>query len=345
MRYELVGLGNALLDFQIQVPDSVLHDLKVTKASMTLVESAYQLQILSELHQRFGREKFDICSGGSSANTVAGFVNYGGSGFYIGKVGRDENGQDYEKDLLRQKIGFCVRNHEDMPTGTCLALITPDAERTMLTHLGSAIDLSVKDLPVETIQQAEIIYLEGYLWDSRTAQEACREAAHMARSKGVKVAMTFSDSFCVNRHKDDFLQMARSQVDILFCNAAEAQAATGKPDVFSAFKDLSRVCPIVAVSNGAHGALLSENFGEKTEAIETWDVNVVDKLGAGDLFASGVLFGLVRKRSLREAGFLGCYSATKVIQQMGARLRESMASEVNEVSQGPESALQASRSV
>lgn len=342
MTNELLAIGNALLDFQIRVPDHILSELSVAKGSMTLVEADYQLKIFSELHQRFSREHFEVNSGGSAANTVAGFANLGGRAFFVGKLGSDKNALEYEKDLQRIKVGFTNRAHPELPTGTCLALITPDAERTMLTHLGAAIDLSTRDLSMDTIKSSQMIYLEGYLWDSRSAKEACEEAAVAARSNGSQVAMTFSDSFCVNRHKDEFLKMMRTSIDILFCNAGEAMAATGEPTAEKAFLALSTQCPTLAVSNGAHGALLSEGFGKNRIEIPTWDVTVKDKLGAGDLFASGVLYGIARKKNLKEAGYLGCYAATKIIQQMGARLKEDLSAQVDSAFTGPKPAQVAS---
>ena len=175
MSYELVGLGNALLDFQIKVPDQVLSDLGVAKASMTLVDADYQLKIFSELHQKFGRSEFQVNSGGSAANTVAGFANFGGSAAFFGRLGKDQNAEEYATDVNRLNVGFNGRPHEELPTGTCLALITPDAERTMLTHLGAAVDLSVKDLNIDMIKSAKVIYLEGYLWDSQIGRASCRE--------------------------------------------------------------------------------------------------------------------------------------------------------------------------
>ncbi len=341
MQYDLLGIGNALLDFQIQVPDQVLNELNVVKASMTLVDSDYQLRVFSELHQKFGRDRFEVNSGGSAANTVAGFANFGGRAYFVGKLGKDQNGTDYAADLQKMKIGFQGRPHDELPTGTCLALITPDAERTMLTHLGAAVDLSVKDLPIEALKNSKIVYLEGYLWDSRTGREACREAAVMARQNGAKVAMSFSDSFCVDRHREDFLEMLRSSVDILFCNSSEACSATGNSDVNEAFRTLARLCPTLAVSTGPQGALLSDGFGKNFEEVETWDVKVIDKLGAGDLFASGVLFGIIHGKSLREAGYLGCYSATKVIQQFGARLSNDLEREASIALMGPKPLAQA----
>lgn len=335
MQNELIGIGNALLDFQLEVPDSVLTELKIKKGSMNLVDADYQLRIFSELHQRFGRDHFEVNSGGSAANTLAGFANLGGKAHFVGKLGRDDNAREYHADLQRVGIAFDYTPHAELPTGTCLALITPDAERTMLTHLGAAIDLNVKDLPTKALQASKILYLEGYLWDSRTAREACLEAAQVSRSSGMRVAMTFSDAFCVERHHDSFMEMLRNNVDILFCNETEAQMAAKNKDTHEAFKILSRLCPVVAVSTGPRGALLSENFGKHCTEVETWDVPLVDKLGAGDLFAAGVLYGLIRERPLQEAGYLGCYSATRVIQQMSGRLKEDLSKSVSQACRGP----------
>lgn len=335
MRYDVVGLGNALLDFQVEAPYEFLSELNVTKGSMTLVETAFQSKAIALIHDRFHRN-IQKSSGGCSANTLAGLASFGGKGYFFGKVGKDAAGRHYREDL--EKIGITTSLAEDSQdaTGTCLALITPDAERTMLTHLGIATQLNEKDISADPIQNSSITYIEGYLWDSPTARKASLKAMELAKASGRLVAFTYSDSFCVDRHLKDFLELAKSKVDILFCNESEAMKATGLSNPEDAFRVMKDWCKVVCTTLGPRGAALSDSRSKQTESISTWDVKLVDKMGAGDLFAAGVLFGLSTGRDLRECGFLGCYAATRVIQQMGARLPQSLKPDIPLALRGPE---------
>lgn len=334
VNYDVCGLGNALLDYQVQVPFEFLNELQVIKSSMTLVDTAFQRKAIQAIYDRYhlGLKK---CSGGSAANTLAGLANFGGRGFFFGKVGADNQGRHYRDDL--EKCGIKTRLVEESNdhTGTCLALITPDAERTMLTHLGVATQLSARDIDAGPIEDAAVLYIEGYLWDSRSAREASLKAMEIAKAKGRKVAFTFSDSFCVERHFEDFLNLAKNKIDILFCNELEAKRATNSKETGEAFQILKSWCPTVAVTLGPRGALLSDREKRIEEEVSTWDVQLIDKLGAGDLFAAGLLFGWVNQRPLREAGFMGCYAATRIIQKMGARLEADLSREIETMSRGP----------
>ena len=335
-KVQLLGIGNALLDHQIEVPFEFLKTHQLIKGSMSLVGTDTQKQMLREIHNQFGGHQMKKASGGCAANTLAGFSNYGGKGFFVGKVGNDESGKFYKTDLEKAGIRFDLSMSDEDHTGSCLALITPDVELTMLTHLGVAVKLSDNDITTEVIEAAEMIYVEGYLWDSPSARQASIKAMDIAKSKGRKVAFTFSDSFCVSRHKEDFIRYAKSHIDILFCNESEALDATGAKDVHEAFQILRHWSDKVFVTIGPRGALLSDKTKNVQEQIPTWEVKLVDKLGAGDLFASGALFGLSTQKSLKECGYLGCYSATKVIQQISARLDEDLSRQITTALRGPE---------
>ncbi len=336
VKYDVCGLGNALLDYQVRVPNEFLSELGVVKNSMTLVETAFQKKAVQLVHDRF-HEDTQKSSGGCAANTLAGFSNFGGRAYFFGKVGADEQGRHYRQDL--EACGVKTHLVEDTrdSTGTCLALITPDAERTMLTHLGVATGLSEQDILPEPITDSAIVYIEGYLWDSPSARAASLKALDIARAQKRRTAFTYSDSFCVERHHSDFLQLAQNKIDILFCNETEALKATKKTDVREAFQEMKTWCNTVCITMGPEGALLSDRSRQAVEEITTWDVKLVDKLGAGDLFAAGFLFGLATDRSLKEAGHLGCFAATRVIQQMGARLPLGLNREVAKACLGPES--------
>lgn len=335
MKYDLVGIGNALLDFQVEVPDTALEKMNIKKGSMTLVEAGAQLQTLTRLREELNISDFEVSSGGSAVNTLAGFANFGGKTFLIAKMGDDENGRRYLKDLQDCGIGFEGKLASGKDTGTCLAAITPDAERTMMTSLGAAIELDTQDLSEEALKNTKILYIEGYLWDSPTAREACRKAIKTVKESGGKIAFTFSDSFCVDRHHQDFMDLVKNDLDILFCNEAEAIAAAKTKTAEEALQVFAKTCEKVFISIGPRGALASENFGKKTESVSTWDVKLVDKLGAGDLFAAGALYGLSQNKSLQECAFLGCYSATRVIQQMSARLTDDLSQCFETAIKGP----------
>lgn len=333
--YEIVGMGSALLDFQAEVSEDVLNQLGVKKAGMTLVDPHYQLEVLTRLREEFAVKNIQVSSGGSAVNTLAGYANFGGKALLIAKMGNDENGQSYLSDLKNNGIAFHGELTPEKMTGTCLALITPDAERSMLTSLAVAVELGPDDLQTEEIKKAKVLYMEGYLWDSPTARKACLEAIEIARANNTKVAFTFSDAFCVNRHLQDFVQLAQNKLDILFCNEHEALAATKCSRIEDAFAEMKSWCDKTFISVGAKGALASEHRGASTCEVPTWDCKLVDKLGAGDLFASGVLHGIIQNRTMKESAYLGCYAATRVIQQMSARLIESLQPHIEEAVKGP----------
>jgi len=337
MAYDVVGVGNALVDYQVEVPFGFLKTHRFQRGSMTLVEADWQADLIAEISKTFGKDKFKKTSGGCAANTLAGIANLGGSPYYMSKVANDKNGAFYKSDLEKAGVKHDVHASEVGTTGSCLALITPDAERTMLTHLGISIELSEKDIQPMQIEQGEITYIEGYLWDSPSAKEACKKAIEVSKQKGKKVAFTCSDSWCVERHRKDFVQYAKSSVDILFCNEAEALEMTRAQDVFEAFKMLREWCEIVNITTGPRGALISHKKEGVCEEIPTWSVKLVDKLGAGDLYAAGVLFGLTHGKGMRESAFLGCYSATQIIQQMSGRLDSSLKSKIKPAQLGPKS--------
>ncbi len=334
-KYDVAGIGNALLDYQVEVPFSFLEKHHLKRGSMTLVDANFQHKILDESVQTFGLSSIRTTSGGCAANTLAGVVSYGGSGIFMGKVAKDDQGEAYMNDLRHCGLDTSIVPEVGNRTGTCVALITPDAERTMLTNLAISTEIKETDILAEKIEASEIVYVEGYLWDPPLGRAASLRAMEIAKQKGRKVSFTFSDSFCVERHHQDFVELAKTKIDILFCNEHEAIKATGARTIIEAFQIMRAWAPIVCCTTGPKGALLSDRAKNIVEHVPTWHVRLVDKLGAGDLFAAGVLYGLTHDYSLRDAGHLGCYSATRIIQQMSARLEESLAPYIETALQGP----------
>ncbi len=334
-KYQLLGLGNALLDFQVEVPFEFLEEQGLKKGSMTLVTEAQQRKLMESVLKKFGANTLRQTSGGCSANTLAGFANFGGKGAFIGKVGKDPHGSIYERSLTEANIESALKTSVDAPTGTCIALITPDAERTMVTHLGISVQLGVGDCNWKMVEDSDIVHIEGYLWDSPSAREASLKAIEIARSKGNKVSFTYSDSWCVDRHRVDFLELTRNKLDIVFANEAEALKATGTEKADEAFRIMRDWVPTLCMTLGSRGAYLSDKLTGTAEHIPTWNVAVVDKLGAGDLFAAGFLYGWTHEKNLRQSGFLGCYAATKVIQQVSARLDDDLSKNIDIAVEGP----------
>jgi len=336
MKYNVYGVGNALLDYQVEVPFEFLKTHGFTEGAMVLIEEAQQKKLLDEIHKNFADNLILKTSGGCAANTLAGIGNFGGSAYFVGKIGQDENGAFYKKDLTKWNIDFEPSPASDKPTGTCLAMITPDAERTMLTHLGVSVDLDESDIDPEKIKESEIVYIEGYLWDSPSARAACRKAIQIAKENKKKVAFTFSDAFCVERHHKDFVDLAKNDVDILFCNETEALKATQSIDIMASFKEMRNWVEYLNITTGPRGALISNKREGISEEIPTWSIKLIDKLGAGDLFAAGFLHGITHGKTTRESAFLGCYSATMVIQQMSGRLDQDLSNSIKKAVKGPQ---------
>lgn len=311
--YDVFALGNALVDIQAQVPLEFLKKHRLSKGVMTLVDAARQIELLSDLKD----VPVHTSSGGSACNMVVGLAGLGGRGFYAGKVGRDVHGTFFQEEL--RTLG--VRSDlppSGSPTGTCLVLITPDADRTMLTCLSASVELSPADIDTEQLAQASYIYVEGYLWDAERPRAACEAAIATARSRGVKVAFSYSDPFCVARARDDFRRLSQEQVDLVFCNRDEACMLTGASEGPAAAALIASWGPDVFVTLAEAGACFAS--GDQMISIEPFAVKATDTNGAGDLFAGGALFALCRGFTPAQAGRLGSYAASLVVQRTGARL-------------------------
>ncbi|MEO5810415.1 MAG: adenosine kinase [Sphingomicrobium sp.] len=319
-RFDVLAIGNAIVDVITDASEDFLAGQGLDKGSMRLIDEDEAVRLYAAMGP--GRE----VSGGSAGNTAAGLAAMGISTGFIGQVADDELGRIYRHDIRAQGVEFLVEPRSDVgATARCLILVTPDAQRTMNTFLGAAQKLTVEAVDMAAVRDASILYLEGYLWDPaepRVAMEAAIEAAHRA---GRKVAFTLSDSFCISRHRTDFLRLIdEGKIDILFANEAEIGELAGTDDVEQAVAAFRSKVATLVVTRSERGALAvsgSERADVPAEAIE----RLVDTTGAGDLFAAGFLAGEARGLGLEKSLRLGAIAAAEVIQHYGARPERDLA--------------------
>lgn len=317
-------MGNALVDVIASVPDSVLADLRLVRGSMELVD----LRRAEEIYSALGSAV--EASGGSAANTVAGVAALGGAAGFIGKVSDDEMGKIFTHDLrasgveLHAGVSVSDGDGELRGTGRSLVLVTGDAERTMATHLGVAATLQPSDVPEDLVSRASLLYLEGYLWDEPGAKAAMRRAVEIAHAHDRSVALSLSDSFCVERHRRDFLDLVVADVDVLFANEEELRTLFGAPSLEVAMEAAAETGALVAATCGARGSYVAGGRGPVHVPAEPVP-HVVDTTGAGDLYASGFLFGLTHGLEPMACARLGSLCAAEVISHFGARPQEDLA--------------------
>lgn len=310
---EIVGIGNAIVDVLSKTEDSFLTTHQLNKGSMTLIEEDQA----EALYQKMGPGT--AVSGGSAANTIAAFAAMGGKAGFIGKVSNDQLGTVFRHDICATGVSFDTATLEDGPsTARCLILITPDAQRTMCTFLGACVWLAPSDLDEAMISQAGITYLEGYLFDRPRAKQAFQRACEVAHAAGKKVALSLSDSFCVERHRDEFLDLVENHIDILFANEDEIKALYQVDTLEEAIYHVRQHCELAALTQSAKGSVIVTE--KETIQIDAAPVDkVVDTTGAGDMYAAGFLFGLTRDMPLAECGRLASLAAAEVISHVGAR--------------------------
>lgn len=318
--HDVLGVGNAIVDILTQADEAFLARHNMPKGGMTLVDEAQAHAIYDAMGA--GVE----ASGGSAANTIAGVASFGGKGAFIGRVRDDEFGKIFAHDLRSLGVAFDTPPAQDGPaTARCLILVTPDAQRTMNTHLGACVELSEDDIDPALVAASQVTYLEGYLFDPPQAKDAFRKAAGLAREAGRKVALTLSDSFCVHRYHDEFLALIRDHVDILFANAAEMEALYPDTPLAEAATLLAGQVEIAAITRSEKGSLLVS--GDQRIEVPAAPVDtLVDTTGAGDLYAAGVLYGLTQGKPLAECGRLGSIAAAEVISHYGARPEVALSS-------------------
>jgi sugar/nucleoside kinase (ribokinase family) len=313
-RFDVLGLGNAIVDVISPADDDFLLAQGLRKGAMMLIDEARA----DALYAAMGPATF--VSGGSAANTVIGAASLGCSAAFIGKVRSDEAGSAFLHDIHAAEVSYSTAPSQDGPaTARCLVLVTPDAQRTMSTFLGASQNLSEADVDEDMVQQSAIVYLEGYLWDPPAAKAAFVKAAKIARGAGRRVALTLSDSFCVDRYRDEFLALMRSgAVQILFSNESELHSLYQTADFDTAVSQLRAENVLGVVTRSERGSLVVT--GSKTFAVPAFPVGrVIDTTGAGDLFAAGFLAGLTRDMPIEDCARLGAIAAAEVIQHIGAR--------------------------
>ncbi len=313
-KYDVYGVGNALVDIQAQVEESMLGGLKVEKGIMTLVDDAQQGAVLDSL---IGR-KLNRCAGGSAANTIVAVADFGGSGAFLGKIGDDEIGEFFVKDMRELGIAVDVDPEPGKPTGTCAILITEDAQRTMLTNLGAAVTLTAGDLDEEVIKSSKYVYIEGYLLMGDSTKEAAYRAMALAKEHGVKVAFTASDPFLVNMIRDEIWELITGPVDLFFCNEAEAKSLTEEDDPIRCGAKIHEHAENVALTLGSKGSIVMH--GGEAFPVEGVPVTAIDTTGAGDMYAGALLYGITNGMTWPQAGHVASHAAARIVSQLGARM-------------------------
>ena len=307
---KILGIGNAIVDVICKVTDSFISQNNLTKSTMKLVDEVEFKKLLSTLKIE------ETISGGSVANSIVGLSQLGNKVGFIGKISDDELGKKYEDGLKKENVSFFYsKKKEVVPTGTCLILITPDSERTMVTFLGTAGKINENDIDTDAIKKSEILFLEGYLWDEGEPKKAFEKAIKNSN----KAAMSLSDLFCVERHKPHFLELIKKKLDIVFANEQEIMSlidAKKFDDVINFSKGINK---LVVITRGAKGAI-AINSNEVMECPALNNLKIKDLTGAGDLFAGGFLDGYIKGKSLKESLEKGTEMSSKVIQIIGARI-------------------------
>ena len=314
MNKKILGIGNAIVDVFAQVEERFLKENNLIKGSMKLINE----EEFFELKQKIKIEK--ILAGGSVANSMAGISYLDGDASFIGKINTDEFGELYKKSLENIDVAFLYNPKKElMPTGTCIILITPDSERTMCTYLGISSQLAANDLNEKNIIDKELIFLEGYLWDKGLSEKMFKQAINLAKKNKVKIAMTLSDIFCVTRHKVDFYNLLKNDLDVLIGNENEINELTGNKNLSNSINQLILLNKLIIVTRSEKGSLaIDKNIIIECDSIQ---VNkVIDLTGAGDLFAAGFLKEYIEKSEIKKCLVTGSSMASKIIQKIGARI-------------------------
>ncbi len=317
---DVVGMGNALVDVIAHVDDTFLTEQALTKGAMTLIDATRAQALYDAMPPAVER------SGGSAGNTMAGIASLGGRGAYIGKIAPDELGDVFRHDIRAIGVRFEVDSGppDGLPTGRCLICVTPDAQRTMQTYLGAGMALQPSDVDDELVASAQITFLEGYLWDPPGAKQAFRKAAQIAHAAGRQVALSLSDPFCVERFRDEFVDLVEHHVDVLFANEHEIVSLYQAASFDDALQRVRAVCSIAALTRSEKGSVVVS--GDEVHVIDAEPIaRVVDTTGAGDLYAAGFLYGLTSGADIRTCARIASIAAAEVIGHTGPRPETSLA--------------------
>ncbi len=307
---KVIGIGNAIVDVICKIEENFLVNNKLTKSTMKLVDEGEFKKLLSSLKIE------DTVSGGSVANSIVGLSQLGDDVGFIGKVNDDELGVKYEEGLKKENVKYFYSKKKELtPTGTCLILITPDSERTMVTFLGTAGKISDEDIDINAIKKSKILFLEGYLWDEGDPKKAFEKAINNSN----KVAMSLSDLFCVERHKPNFLELVKNKLDITFTNEQEIMSLINTKKFEDVVEFSKKTNKLIVITRGEKGALAIRN-NEVAECSAKTNLKIVDLTGAGDLFAGGFLHGYINGKTSKESLEKGTEMSSKIIQTIGARL-------------------------
>jgi fructokinase len=314
MNKKILGIGNAIVDVLAKVDDEFLVKNNLTKGSMKLIDK-YEFE---NLEKNIKIEK--VVAGGSVANSMAGIANLKGNASFIGKVNSDTFGELYKKSLEAINVKFpYIKKDESLPTGASIILITPDSERTMCTYLGVSSHLSAEDINEKNIFEHELIFLEGYLWDKGISEKMFKHVINIAKKNKVKIVMSLSDIFCVTRHKQDFYDLLKNDLNILIANENEINELTGKKNLLDSINQLKELNKLIVVTRSDKGSLAIK--GNEVIDCESLKVDkILDLTGAGDLFAAGFLKEYLDKSDIKKCLKTGSMAASKIIQKIGARL-------------------------
>ena len=318
VQLDIYGIGHALVDLQYKIQTENLLKLGIKKGVMSLVDSKQQSALIDQIDS----QPIASSSGGSAANTMIGVTMFGGKTFYSCLTGQDEMGSFYQEDLRKAGVLTSESHRVRGATGRCVVLITPDADRTLLTSLGVSEDISPNQIDERRITESKYVYIEGYLLSSENGFETCLQAQKLGKKYKKKISITLSDPFMVSTFSDRFSCIINNGIDLLFCNEQEAMSLTNESNGEKAASALGKVAHTSYVTCGADGAFLVRD--KRLNKIDAVSVEAIDTNGAGDIFAGGVLYGLTHSFDENQSGYLGCHAAAQIVKQYGARLERPL---------------------